>query len=153
MELIAAAGEREGLPIETEITEPCIDQTFWVNIIGRGYIPPTREFSLVHGPDEILPTKRLLERLTREAKGTILLIGTRRAESQNRRRTMDRRGVSAHRLNPHSMIDGCRMFAPLAELDDADVWMTLIQRKPPWGELTAACLPYTVMPVVENAHW
>ena len=25
------------------------------------------------------------------------------------------------------------MFAPLADLDDEDVWMTLMQRKPPWG--------------------
>ena len=82
---------------------------------------------------KILPTKRLLERLTRDAQGTILLVGTRRSESQNRRRAMDRRGVSARRLNPHSMVDGCKMFAPLAELDDADVWMTLMQRKPPWG--------------------
>ena len=133
LELIAAAGEREGLPIETEITEPCIDQTFWVNIIGRGYIPPTRNFRWCTDRMKILPTKRLLERLTRDAKGTILLVGTRRSESQNRRRAMDRRGVSARRLNPHSMVAGCKMFAPLAELDDDDVWMTLMQRKPPWG--------------------
>ena len=133
LELIAVAGEREGLPIETEITEPCIDQTFWVNIIGRGYIPPTRNFRWCTDRMKILPTKRLLERLTRDAQGTILLVGTRRSESQNRRRAMDRRGVSARRLNPHSMVDGCKMFAPLAELDDADVWMTLMQRKPPWG--------------------
>ena len=46
---------------------------------------------------------------------------------------MDRRGMYAHRMTPHGMIDGCKMFAPLAELDDDDVWMTLMQRKPPWG--------------------
>ena len=40
-----------GLPITIKVTEPCIDQTFWVNVIGRGYIPPTRNFrwSLVTG--------------------------------------------------------------------------------------------------------
>ena len=38
-----AAGSCE-LPIETRVTTPAVDQTFWVNVIGRGYIPPTRNF-------------------------------------------------------------------------------------------------------------
>ena len=46
---------------------------------------------------------------------------------------MDRRGVYAHRMTPHGMVDRCKVFAPLAELDDDDVWMTLMQRNPPWG--------------------
>ena len=133
LEAIGSAAEREALPIETEITVPCIDQTFWVNVIGRGYIPPTRNFRWCTDRMKILPTNRLLERLARESRRTILLIGTRRAESHSRRRAMDRRGVSAQRMNPHGTVDGCRMFAPLADLDDNDVWMTLMQRKPPWG--------------------
>ena len=133
LEAIDAAAERDGLPLETHITEPCIDQTFWVNVIGRGYIPPTRNFRWCTDRMKILPTTRLLERITRDAKGTVLLVGTRRAESRHRRRAMDRRKVSADRMNPHNTVDGCRMFAPLADLDDDDVWMTLMQRKPPWG--------------------
>lgn len=133
LEVIGSAGERQGLPIETKITEPCIDQTFWVNVIGRGYIPPTRNFRWCTDRMKIQPTNRLLERITRDAKSTVLLIGSRRAESQNRGRAMDKRGVSSSRMNPHGKIDGCWMFAPLADLDDNDVWMTLLQRKPPWG--------------------
>ena len=133
MDVIGETAEQEGLPIETEVTEPCIDQTFWVNVIGRGYIPPTRNFRWCTDRMKILPTNRLIERLGREAKGTVLLVGSRRAESQHRRRGMDRRKVSAGRMNPHSTVEGCRMFAPLADLDDEDVWMTLMQRKPPWG--------------------
>lgn len=131
--VIGSAAEREGLPIKTEITEPCIDQTFWVNVIGRGYIPPTRNFRWCTDRMKILPTNRLLERITRDAKGTVLLVGSRRAESQNRRRTMSRRRVSSRRMNPHGTVDGCRMFVPLADLSDDDVWITLMQRKPPWG--------------------
>ncbi len=133
MEVIHKAAEKEGLPIETQITEPCIDQTFWVSVIGRGYIPPTRNFRWCTDRMKILPTTRLLERITRDTKGSVLLVGTRRAESQNRQRTMDRRKVAADRMNPHGAVEGCRMFAPLADLDDDDVWMTLMQRKPPWG--------------------
>ena len=96
------AAEEQGLPIETKITVPCIDQTFWVSVIGRGYIPPTRNFRWCTDRMKILPTTRLLKRMTRNAKGTVLLIGTRRAESQNRRRAMSKRKVSASpALYPH----------------------------------------------------
>ncbi len=131
---IRSAAEEQGLPIETKVTVPCIDQTFWVSVIGRGYIPPTRNFRWCTDRMKILPTTRLLRHITRKAKGTVLLIGTRRAESQNRRRTMSKWKVSASRLNPHDKVDGCWMFAPLADLSDNDVWMTLIQQRAPWGE-------------------
>lgn len=131
---IRSAAEEKGLPIGTKITVPCIDQTFWVSVIGRGYIPPTRNFRWCTDRMKILPTTRLLRRITRNAKGTVLLIGTRRAESQHRRRAMGKRKVSASRLNPHDKVDGCWMFAPLADLDDNDVWMTLMQHRAPWGK-------------------
>ena len=133
MEEIQRAGTRQGLPINTRITVPCIDQTFWVSVIGRGYIPPTRNFRWCTDRMKILPTTRLLKQIASNAKGMVLLIGTRRAESQNRRRAMDKREVSPNRLNPHDRVDSCWMFAPLADLEDNDVWMTLMQRRAPWG--------------------
>lgn len=130
---IGQAAKRDELPIETKITEPCIDQTFWVNVIGRGYIPPTRNFRWCTDRMKILPTNRLLTQMMQDSKGTVLLVGTRRAESQSRGRAMNRRGVTASGLNPHSTVVGCRMFAPLADLSDDDVWITLMQRRPPWS--------------------
>ena len=121
------------LPITTTITEPAVDQTFWVNVIGRGYIPPTRNFRWCTDRMKIKPTDRLLRQLARVHKRTVLLIGTRKSESQNRRRTMKKHGVKANAMNPHSSVKGCRIFAPLADLNDDDVWMILMQRQPPWG--------------------
>lgn len=133
LQQIDLAGGQSGLPISTEITTPCIDQTFWVSVIGRGYIPPTRNFRWCTDRMKISPTNKLILRLTQEFNGAILLIGTRRAESDNRRRAMNNRGVSAQKLNPQGLVEGCQMFAPLADLEDNDVWMTLMQRNPPWG--------------------
>lgn len=130
---IRAAAASRGLPFSVWITEPAVDQTFWVSVIGRGYIPPTRNFRWCTDRMKIRPTSRLLEGLVRQNGGAILLIGTRRSESLNRKRGMDRRNVSATRLNAHSTVQGCRMFAPLADLQDEEVWMVLMQRRPPWG--------------------
>ena len=133
MAVVREASRNTDLPVETKITEPCIDQTFWVNVIGRGYIPPTRNFRWCTDRMKIIPTNRLLEKLVLAHRGAVLLVGTRRSESQNRRRNMKKHGVEADKMNRHSTIRDCWIFAPLADLDDEDVWMILMQRKPPWG--------------------
>ena len=133
LEIIRAAVRDTGLPITIKVTEPCIDQTFWVNLIGRGYIPPTRNFRWCTDRMKILPTNRLIERLARTHERVILLVGTRRSESQHRGRAMTQRGVTATAMNPHGTIENCLMFAPLADLGDDDVWKILMQRRPPWG--------------------
>lgn len=130
---VREASQNADLPVETKITEPCIDQTFWVNVIGRGYIPPTRNFRWCTDRMKIIPTNRLLEKLVLAHRRAVLLVGTRRSESQNRRRNMEKHGVEADKMNRHSTIPDCWIFAPLADLDDEDVWMILMQRKPPWG--------------------
>ena len=133
LDVIRAAARDAGLPVTVKVTEPCIDQTFWVNVIGRGYIPPTRNFRWCTDRMKILPTNHLIEQLVLTHRRAVLLIGTRRSESQHRGRAMDRRGVTATEMNPHDTIENCRMFAPLADLGDDDVWKILMQRRPPWG--------------------
>ena len=133
LDVIRAAARAAGLPITVKVTEPCIDQTFWVNVIGRGYIPPTRNFRWCTDRMKILPTNDLIRRLVLAHKSAVLLVGTRRSESRNRGRAMKRRGVTATEMNPHGTIEKCRMFAPLADLGDDDVWQILMQRRPPWG--------------------
>ena len=133
LDVIRAAARDAGLPVTVKVTEPCIDQTFWVNVIGRGYIPPTRNFRWCTDRMKILPTNHLIEQLVLTHRRAVLLIGTRRSESQHRGRAMERRGVTATEMNPHDTIENCRMFAPLADLGDDDVWKILMQRRPPWG--------------------
>ena len=131
--VIRAAAQRDDLPITVTVTEPCVDQTFWVNVIGRGYIPPTRNFRWCTDRMKIHPTNAFLDKLIRAHERAVLLIGTRKSESQNRGRTMKKHGVKAHAMNPHRTIKGCRICAPLADLDHNDVWTILLQRQPPWG--------------------
>lgn len=131
--VIREAAHRENMPIDARITQPYINQTFWVNVIGRGYIPPTRNFRWCTDRMKIQPTNRLLTKIVKQYRRAVLLVGTRFSESQSRGRNMKKRGVKADGMNPHSSIEGCRVFAPLADLSDNDVWTILMQRRPPWG--------------------
>ena len=127
-------GEKE-LPMTTKITKPYTDQTFWVNVIGRGYIPPTRNFRWCTDRLKIMPTTEFIAGLTRSFKRTMLLVGTRKAESSARRRRMEQRQKTARhkQMSPHNQIENCRVFSPIAELDDNEVWAVLLQTRPPWG--------------------
>ena len=133
LSIIADSARSNDLPFVVRMTQPNIDQTFWVNVIGRGYIPPTRNFRWCTDRMKILPTNNLLENLLRAHRHAVLLIGTRRAESQNRRRNMAQRRVRADRMNRHDSLPGCRVFAPIADLSDDDVWTILLQCSSPWG--------------------
>lgn len=131
---IAEAAKSQNIPIEVKISEPYIDQTFWVNVIGRGYIPPTRNFRWCTDRMKIQPTNILLKSIVEKHGGAILLIGTRLAESSRRRQNMEKHGASVSKTNPHSSIANCQIMTPLAELEDNEVWTILAQRKPPWDE-------------------
>lgn len=130
---IRKASRKLDLPVVATITEPCIDQTFWVNLIGRGYIPPTRSFRWCTDRMKIAPANNLIRKIAKPQDGAILLIGTRKSESVARRNRMNRHEQSGERMNPHDSISGCMMFPPLADLTDDEVWAILMQSRPPWG--------------------
>ena len=121
------------LPVQTTITVPDIDQTFWVNVIGRGYPPPSRIFRWCTDRMKIQPTSSYILRCINERGKAILLIGARKSESANRRRTMEKRYKKGKRLSKHPTHDKCMVFSPLADLDTDEVWTVLLQTRPPWG--------------------
>ncbi len=131
---LQAAAESLHLPIVTVKTTPAADQTFWVNLIGRGYPAPTRMFRWCTDRMKIAPTSNYIRNKVTESGKVILLLGVRRAESANRAVTMNRHpNLAGSRLNPHDDLTGCMVFRPLIEMTTDDVWSLLLQRKPPWG--------------------
>ena len=133
LDIIRQAIEAKDLPMSATITKPCIDQTFWVNVIGRGYIPPTRTFRWCTDRMKILPTSKFIQRTTSAYRKSILLVGTRKSESVSRRNRMEHYEKKGRRMNPHNQIKNCRVCSPIAELTDNEVWAILLQSKPPWG--------------------
>lgn len=123
----------KNLPVSVTITRPYVDQTFWVNVIGRGYIPPTRSFRWCTDRMKISPANRFIKRLVQTHERAVLLVGTRKSESANRRRNIERREKENGRLNPHNQIKSCDIFTPIADLSDDEVWMELMSSTPPWG--------------------
>lgn len=120
-------------PIETHVTLPAEGQTFWCNVIGRGYPPPNRSFRWCTDRLKIVPTTKFVRQHVKASGQVVLLIGVRSAESANRAKTIAEYTVEGQRLNPHNDMRGCMVFRPIKDFTTDEVWQTLLQRQPPWG--------------------
>jgi len=131
-ERIREAVEGLGLPIIVAKTTPAPDQTFWVNLIGRGYPAPNRMFRWCTDRMKIAPTSNYIRSQAAANGEVILLIGVRRTESATRAQSVNRYSTE-QRLNPHNNLNGCLVFRPIVDFTTDEVWQLLLQRRPPWG--------------------
>jgi len=129
---IAAAVGPQRLPVTVAKTTPQADQTFWVNLIGRGYPSPSRIFRWCTDRMKIQPTTSYIKAQVSAAGEAILLLGVRRSESSQRRKSVDRY-ENGERLNPHNSLQGCWVYKPIVDLSTDEVWQVLLQSRPPWG--------------------
>ncbi len=123
------------LPIEIVKTNPDEDSTFWVNLLGRGYPAPNRNFRWCTDRMKIRPTTQFIRDRVSEAQEVILLLGVRRGESTSRTGRINSyfQKSSYARLSPHNDVRGCLVFRPIVDLSDEDVWHVLLNTRPPWG--------------------
>jgi DNA sulfur modification protein DndC len=120
------------LPVEVVKTMPKPDQTFWVNLIGRGYPSPSRTFRWCTDRMKIQPTSHYIKSKVAENGQVVLLLGVRRSESATRAMSVNKYS-NGERLNDHNDLVGCKVYRPIVEFDTDEVWATLLQRRPPWG--------------------
>ncbi|BCM17816.1 DNA phosphorothioation system sulfurtransferase DndC [Mesorhizobium sp. J8] len=120
------------LPLTVRKTTPKQDQTFWVNLIGRGYPSPTRSFRWCTDRMKIQPTSEYIRSVVDENGQAILLLGVRRQESATRAMSVARYS-NGERLNAHNTLSGCLVFRPIVDFTTDEVWQLLLQRRPPWG--------------------
>lgn len=119
------------LPIHTEIVRPNVDQTFWAKLIGRGYPPPTRWFRWCTSNMKIKPSRGAIEAIVRDFGSVVLILGSRKAESSNRSRSMAGRAINSRGMNPHHEIPNAFVLAPISDWSTDDVWEYLFENNPP----------------------
>ena len=122
-----------GVPCIVHRAVPEPDQTFWVNLIGRGYPSPNRQFRWCTDRMKIAPTNNYIKAVVSESGQVVLLLGVRRDESATRAQSINRYNRGSARLNPHNTLAGCLVYRPLVDLSTEDLWSFLLQSPPPWG--------------------
>lgn len=126
----------EGLQVPLKVirTHPVAEESFWVNLLGKGYPAPNRTFRWCTDRMKIRPTSRFIRQLVAHEGEAILLLGVRRAESASRAGNIARHeDDDGGRLSPHSDHKGVWVYSPIKELTNDEVWITLLNGRPPWG--------------------
>ena len=130
-----AAAAEAGLPLTAHRLTPEVVNSFWVNLIGRGYPAPRPRFRWCTERLKINPSNKFIGEVVRANGEAIIVLGTRKAESAARNHVMTRlegRQVRA-KLSPNTTLPNAYVYSPISDWSNDDVWTFLMQRRNPWG--------------------
>jgi len=125
--------DEHSLKISTHLLKRPSQQSFWVNVIGRGYPPPNRMFRWCTQRLKIDPVSEFIRGMVGQWGEAIILLGARRAESNSRAQTLDARPKNIQGLRRHDDLPRCWVATPIEHLLTDDVWNYLLERPNVWG--------------------
>jgi DNA sulfur modification protein DndC len=132
---IFLTAQKRHLPIETFKVKPEIEQTFWVNIIGRGYPTPNQTFRWCTDRMKIDPADKFIENIVDKSGEVIMLLGVRKGESNSRDKVIENHSIEESLLMRHTSLPNAFVFSPILEFNIDDIWTLLLNEKEqcPWG--------------------
>ena len=109
--------------------------TFWVNLIGRGYPAPRPKFRWCTERLKIKPSNTFIREMVQAHGEAILVLGTRKAEQSGRSHRMTALEERRVRdlLSPNDSLPNCLVYSPVEDWSNDDVWIFLMQANNPWG--------------------
>lgn len=135
LKTMEAHANADGLPIRPNRLTPQVTDTFWVNLIGKGYPAPRPKFRWCTERLKIKPSNQFINDVVRENGEAILVLGTRKAESQKRALLMNQLEAKRvrDRLSPNASLPNSLVYSPVEDWSNDDVWLFLMQVRNPWG--------------------
>lgn len=130
---IAEEARNQDLPIFVKKTTPKLEESFWVNVIGKGYPVPNNAFRWCTDKLKIRPTSSFLMEQIDEKGEAIVLLGTRYDESATRERSIKKHEVTGSRLSRHQSSVNTYVYAPIKELMLEEVWYIINAIPSPWN--------------------
>lgn len=147
IEQINTQAKRNDYPMSAHIVVPKMDQTFWSNLLGRGYPAPTQAFRWCTERMKIDPVSEfILDKAARFGE-VVVVLGARKQEGSNRKSNIEgkevrnqdgtlkkaAREIKGSRFNRHSTLTGALTYTPIEDWTHDDVWTYLLGAPTPWG--------------------
>ena len=134
------AAAEQNMPFVPHKLTPDVKDTFWVNLIGKGYPAPRKLFRWCTSRMKINPSNTFIREVVRECGEALLVLGTRKAESSRRGGAMQKHedwsrdsAVRDQRITPNASLPNSLVYTPVEDWTNDDVWLFLMQVKNPWG--------------------
>lgn len=130
---IEEAARDQDMPIQVQKTIPRLEDSFWINLIGKGYPAPNNSFRWCTDKLKIKPTSRFVIEQVSERGEAIIVVGTRSDESANRARSFKKNEIRGNRLTKHPSHTNTFVYAPIRHLSLEEIWYTINTMPSPWG--------------------
>jgi len=133
LERIETHASEQQMPFHTELVRPKTEDTFWVNLIGKGYPAPYSRFRWCTDRLKIQPANRFILDKASEHGEVILVLGSRKGESATRDQVLNLHRLKNSLLSRHTTLPNAYVYTPIVDFGLNDVWMYLLSNPPPWG--------------------
>lgn len=120
------------LPISAHPVRPKPDQTFWVNLLGRGYPAPTQSFRWCTERMKIDPVSDFILDKVAHFGEVIVVLGSRSQESSSRAQVIANHKIKGSLLSRHSSLPNAFTYMPIANWSADEVWEYLMSAPTPW---------------------
>ncbi|GIK21743.1 MAG: hypothetical protein BroJett005_11570 [Ignavibacteriota bacterium] len=132
LDKIQEEASKQNLPFKVVRTTPRLEDSFWTNLIGKGYPAPNNMFRWCTERLKINPTTKFIKEKIDETGEVIILLGTRSDESSARARSIKKHEVTGQRLRKH-VLPNAYVYAPIKDVTIDELWQYLLQVSSPWG--------------------
>lgn len=136
LEQMRIQAEAQNMPIIPQRLTPALEDSFWVNLIGKGYPAPRPQFRWCTERLKIKPSNKFILDVVDKNNEVILVLGTRKAESGPRKKSIELREGSTRDLlsrNANPKLDRVWIYPPIVNWSNDDVWEYLVSYPNPWG--------------------
>lgn len=121
------------LPFSAHQVQPKMEQTFWSNLLGKGYPAPTQNFRWCTERMKIDPVSKFILDKVAKFGEVIVVLGARSDESASRAQVITKHKIEGSTLSRHSSLPGAFTYMPIEDWTFDDVWMYLLGAPAPWG--------------------
>ena len=134
LKMMERAVKKSNLPFFIKKVTPKIEDSFWVNLIGKGYPAPSQRFRWCTERLKIKPVNRFILETAATYGEVVMILGARKSESMSRAQVLNKRyKLPGTQLTRHTSLARAYVYTPIEDFTTDDVWTYLLQVSPPWG--------------------
>lgn len=125
LKAIQKGAERDNLPITSHKVVPKTNETFWANLLGKGYPSPTRSFRWCTERMKIDPVSSFITEKVSQYDEVIVVLGSRSQESASRAQIIAKHRIDGSDLAKHTTLSNAFIYTPIDMWGLDDVWKIL----------------------------
>ncbi len=138
LEAIQRGAARDNLPITSHKVVPKTNETFWSNLLGKGYPAPTRSFRWCTERMKIDPVSSFITDKVSQYDEVVVVLGSRSQESASRAQVIAKHKIDGSDLAKHTTLSNAFIYTPIDMWGVDDVWKILrfchlTQTETPYG--------------------